>query len=443
MKLSFPHPLIILLIFIILSGIGTYLISPGQYERSFDPITGKEVVLQGTFETVENEPLGISDIALAIPEGIIMGADIMVLILLIGGAFYVIEKTGALQLGIEALIYRFKGNSTLLLGLLSVAFSIAGATIAMQEEIIAMVPILMLLSSKLNYDKRSIIALTLGSSLIGQGFSPINPFNALLAQKLVELDINEGLAFRMIFFVIALIIWTAIFIKKGKSQTEDTLPKDFKPNRIDWRSGTILFLCLGGIVFMGYGITQHEWGFNEMSAFFFVVGISCGLLGGLGINGTAKTYTEGFGEMIFAGVIVGLARSIYLILEKGMIIDSIIHGLFTPLEALPAQLAVIGLYLTQAILHLPVPSTSGQAVLTMPLAAPLTDLLGMSRQITVLTYQYAASIMDVTVPTNGGMMAIIAAAGVKYNDWIRYIWKSWLLLLLLGLISIFIALIWF
>lgn len=194
---------------------------------------------------------------------------------------------------------------------------------------------------------------------------------------------------------------------------------------------------------MAWGIVYKDWGYNEMSALFFIVGISSGLIGKMGINGTARAYTEGFGEMIFAGVIVGLARSVYLILQNTSIIDPIIQGMFQPLETMPTQIAALGLYLSQAIIHLPVPSTSGQAVLTTPLAVPLMDLLGISRQIAVFTYQYPAGLMDLIAPTNGGMMAVIAAAGIKYNSWISYLWKSWLLLIALGLISVFIALFWF
>ena len=152
---------------------------------------------------------------------------------------------------------------------------------------------------------------------------------------------------------------------------------------------------------------------------------------------------EGFSEMIFAGVIVGLARSVYLILQKASIIDPIILALFEPLESMSSQVAAVGLFISQSLIHFPVPSTSGQAVLTIPLATPLIDLLGMSRQIAVLTYQYSAGLMDIIIPNNGGMMAVIAAAGVKYNHWISYIWKSWLLLMTLSLISILFALIWF
>ena len=443
MKLSFPHPIIILLGFILLAGIATYLIPSGSFDRVLDEETGREIVVPGSFHTIEDKNASVYDIFLSIPEGIIAGADILVLILLIGGSFYVIEKTGALQVGIEALIYRFRKTQFLLLYLLSIAFAICGATFAMQEEIIALVPILVLLAKKLQYDIRSIIALALGSALVGGAFSPVNPFGSLLAQNIAELEFSEGMMYRLLFLVFAILVWASFHIYFGKSKEAQSETHELIPVKISLRNGIILVLTFAGLGIMGWGITQKGWGYNEMSALFFAVGITCGLIGNLGVNGTARNYVAGFGEMIFAGVIVGLSRSVYMILQNSSIIDPIILALFEPLESMPSQAAAIGLFISQTLIHIPVPSTSGQAVLTIPLATPLVDLLEISRQIAVLTYQYPAGLMDLVIPNNGGMMAVIAAAGVKYNHWISYIWKSWLLLMGIGLISVLFALIWF
>lgn len=443
MKISFPHPIIILLGFVMLAGLLSYVVKSGSFDRVLDANTGREVVVPGSFHEVEDKNASLSEIALSIPRGLIEGADILVLILLLGGGFYVIEKTGALQIGIESLIYSFRSKQFLLLYLIGFVFAFCGATIAMQEEIIALTPVLVLLARKINYDLRSVIALSLGSALVGASFSPINPFGSLLAQKLAELDFSEGLGFRMIFFCIAIFIWSSYHIRYGKINAAQVDQQVLKPQKISFRNGLILFLAFGSVVLMGWGIVEQDWGYNEMGALFFITGFACGLLGKLGINGTAKAYTQGFSELIFAGIIVGLARSVYLVLEDTQIIDPLIQSLFEPLSTLPKQFAAIGLFASQALIHLPVPSTSGQAVLTTPLAVPLMDLLGVSRQIAVLAYQYGAGLMDLIVPTNGGMMAVIAAASVPFNDWIRYIWKSWLLLMGIGLISILIALIWF
>lgn len=443
MKLSFPHPIIILLAFILISGLATYFVDSGSFERTLDENTGREIIVPGSFEKVPDQNVGIYDILLAIPEGIIAGADILVLILLLGGAFYVIEKTGALQVGIEALIYTFRKSPSLLLYLLSAVFATCGAVFYMSEEIIALIPILVLLAQRLQYDVKSIVALVFGSAIIGAAFSPINPFASLLAMKIAEVDPANGAIYRLVFLFIGLFIWAAYHVKFGKLERglEGTIAPE--PVTISRPHQLILIVTLLGIGLMVWGVVVKEWDYNQMGVLFFVMGFVCGMIGGLGLNGTARTYTAGFSEMIFAGVIVGLARSVYLVLEKGQIIDPLIQALFQPLESLPAQLAAIGIVFSQALIHIPVPSSSGQAVLTMPLVIPLTDLLSVSREIGVLSYQYSTTLMDLMTPTNGTMMAIIAAAGIKFNDWIAYIWKSWLILLGIGLLSVLIGLFWF
>lgn len=443
MKRSFPHPMIIMLAFIILAALATYVVPSGRFERILDATTGRELVVAGSYQATEDLDVSLTETGLAIPQGIIVGADIMVLILLVGGAFYVVEKTGALQVGIGALVYRFRNSQYLLLVIFSGFFFLGGASFGMQEEVIAMTAILVLLAKKIHYDIRATIALSLGSASVGSAFSPINPFGSLLAQKIAEVDIAQGFVFRLIFLVIGFSIWTAFHVKWGKSSQLFSEKVEFEPVQISRRHGLILLLILGGMFAMPWGIVQKDWGYNEMSLFFFVIGISCGLIGKMGVNGTAKAYSEGFSELIFAGILVGLARSIYLILQQGQIIDTLIQTLFSPLESLPTTLAAIGIFTSQSLIHIIVPSTSGQAVLTLPLAAPLTDLLGVSRQLAVLTYQYPAGLMDIVVPSNGALMAILVASGVAYNSWISYIWKSWLLLLGIGLISSILALLWF
>lgn len=443
MKFSFPHPMVILLGIIVLASLATYIIPSGSFDRVLDEEAGREIVVSGSYHLTEDKDVSFYDLVLSIPEGIIVGADIIVLILIIGGAFYVVERTGALQVGIEALVYRFRNRGFVLLLIFSGFFFLGGASFGMQEEVIAMVPILVLLSKKINYDVRAIIALSFGSAILGGSFSPINPFAGLLAQKVAEVDFAQGFGYRIVFMAIAFLIWTGFHVRQGKSQLHDAERTAFKPVQISISHGLILLLVALGMAVMPWGIIQKDWGYNEMSALFFVIGITSGLIGNMGVNGTARAYSQGFSELIFAGVIVGLARSVYIILEKAEIIDTIIQTMFSPMESLPTALATIGIFVSQGLIHCVVPSTSGHAVLTIPLTSPLTDLLNVSRQVAVLTYQYPACLMDLMIPNNGALMAVTAAAGVMYNQWLGYVWKSFLLVLGIGLISSILALFWF
>ncbi|EOZ98632.1 membrane protein [Indibacter alkaliphilus LW1] len=424
-KLSFPHPMIIMLAFVMLATLLTYLIPAGQFERMFDDNTGREVVIQGSYRTIESNPVGLEKTALSIPEGIIEGVEVVVLILIIGGAFYVVEKTGAFQSGLEALIHKFSNARGFLLSMVGILFATAGTLNGLQEEIIAMVPLLLILSAKIGFSKKSIVGLCLGSALIGGAFGPTNPFSVIIAQKVAEVPVFSGGIYRMVFFIISLAFWIFYMIRHGKAKEETSglEVKESIPQKISKPHVVILWLVAITFGIMIYGLSNWNWDYNEMSAIFFVMGLAAGIIGSLGINGTAKAYSEGFAELVFAGIIVGLARSIYLVLEEGQIIDTIIYGLFTPLEDLPLALSALGMMLSQALLHIPVPSTSGQAVLTMPLLTPIADLIGMSRQVVVLAYQYGAGIMDMVTPSNGGLMAILAAAGVSYKEWIAFAWR--------------------
>jgi len=190
---------------------------------------------------------------------------------------------------------------------------------------------------------------------------------------------------------------------------------------------------------LAYGLLGLGWGFPQMGALFFIMGVAAGLVGGLGLQGTAEGYVEGFRSMALPALLIGIARTIFVVLEQGRVVDTLVHALFTPLEGLPTTLSALGMLVAHVGIHIPVSSVSGQAVLTMPVLVPLSDLLGLSRQVAVLAYQYGAGLCDAITPTNGSIMAILVAAGVGYDEWFK-VTARWLLALLgLGAVAIVIA----
>lgn len=205
---------------------------------------------------------------------------------------------------------------------------------------------------------------------------------------------------------------------------------------ISLRSGLILLLVALTFGVVTYGLLFLDWGFNEISACFFVLGILTGLLARLGINRTCLIYVEGMKEMTYAIVILGLASSIPLLLEKGQILDTVIHAAFRPMEGLPPGLSALGMMGSQALLHFPIMSYSAQALMTMPVLIPLSDLVGVSRQVCVLAYQYGAVNMDMVVPTNGALMAILAVAGISFDKWLKFVWKPLLLCFAVAVLAV-------
>jgi uncharacterized ion transporter superfamily protein YfcC len=201
----------------------------------------------------------------------------------------------------------------------------------------------------------------------------------------------------------------------------------------------VIGLVLATFALYVFGILRLDWGFNEMSALFFAMGIAAGLVGRLGLGGTVDAFIEGFRAMAFAGLLIGFARGIFVVLEQGRIVDTIVNALVAPIGSLPLVLSAFGMMAAHVLIHFPVPSVSGQAVLTMPVLIPASDLLGLSRQVTVLAYQYAAGLTELITPTNGALMAILIAAGVRYERWMRFVLPLFATLFLLGMVAVVVA----
>lgn len=436
----FPHPLALLTACILLAAALTWVLPPGEFQRVEDAETGRTIVVAGTYAPVERAPVGPFAAIVAIPRGMIDAADVVFLVMLVGGAFVVIDRTGALRRGIDRLALLLRDHGGWVIPLSCLAFATGGAIENMQEEIVALVPVLLVLTRRFGFDPVTAVAMSLGAAAVGSAFSPVNPFQVVIAQRLADVPLFSAAGFRIAVFAPALALWIGGTMRHARrTATAPDQTSELAGEPLDRRSGLILLLVAAAFAVFIAGMLRLGWGFNEMSAIFFVLGVVAGLVGRLGINGTAAAYVQGFREMAFAAVIIGFARAIYVVLADGRIIDTIVNGLAAPLAGLPAGLSAIGMVAVQALLHVPVPSVSGQAVLTMPILVPLSDLLGLARQVTILAYQYGAGLCDLITPTNGALMAIIAAAGVRYDRWLRFAMPLYLLLVAVGIVAILIA----
>lgn len=436
-KDRFPHPLALLVGFVLLGAALSYVLPAGEYERRFDPETGRNVVVAGTYGSVEPDPVGPFEALVAIPRGMVDAGEIVFLVFLIGGAFAVFDRTGALRRGIERLVRRLGRHEALAIPVVSVAFAVGGAVENLQEEIIALAPTLLLLTRRLGYTPVTAVAMSAGPAMVGSAFSPMNPFQVGIAQKLAELPLLSGGLFRTGFLVLALALWIGATMYHAARTRRAPEAVEHVPGERDGRRDLPIY-AIGATTFTAlvYGIVALGWGFNHLSALFFLMGAAMGLAAGLGIRGTSEAFAEGFRSMAYAALLIGFARAITVVLEDGRIVDTIVHAFFTPLEGLPLELSALGMVAAHTAVHIPVPSVSGHAVLTMPVLVPLSDLLGLSRQVTVLAYQYGAGLCDMLTPTNGALLAILAAAGVRYDEWFRFVAPRYLALVALGAFSI-------
>ena len=441
MKLRVPHPLVLLTFCVILAAAASYVLPAGMYERRDDEATGRSVVVAGTYQEVESNPVNFFDAMVALPRGMADAAEIIFLVFLIGGAFTVVDETGALRRGVASLIRRLRGRDLLIIPVVSVPFAIGGVVQNLQEEIIPLIPVLLILARRVGFTPMVAVAMSAGAAFVGSAFSPINPFQVAIAQQLAELPLASGAAFRIVFLVLALTFWigmTMRYARRTRGPAEGGTEEGAEGMRSsDWG---ILGLVGASFVLAVVGMVAWGWGFNELSAAFFIMGVIVGLLAGMRVGGTTEAYVRGFREMTFAALLIGFARAIYVVLQDGRVVDTIVHALFTPLEGLPVLASAFGMVAAHAVIHVPVPSVSGQAVLTMPLLVPLSDLLGMSRQVTVLAYQYGAGLCELLTPTNGALMAILASAGVRYEEWLRYTGPLYLGLVAIGMVAIWVAL---
>jgi len=435
----FPHPLTLLCGCVLLAAGASHVLPPGQY--------GRRIVVAGTYHAVAARPEGPFQTLVAIPRGMADAAAVIFFVFLIGGAFTVVDETGALRQGVDCLVRRFGrgggggGGHTeaLVIPATSLAFALGGVLDNMKEEIIALVPVMLLLARRLGYRPVVAVAMSLGAAAVGAAFSPINPFQVGIAQQLAQLPLLSGSLFRIAFLAAALGIWiwgTTRYAARTRT-TPTTEPGPPRPpgltaGTLDGRRGAVLALVLVAFAALVVGVLRLGWGFNEMAALFFAMGVVAGLVGGLGVGGTADALVAGFRSMAYAALLIGFARAIYVTLEEGRIVDTIVHGLFTPVAQLPLALAALGMMVLHGLVHVPVPSPSGHAVLTLPILVPLADLLGLSRQVTVLAYQYGGGLCELFTPTNGALMAILAAAQVRYEDWLRFALPLLLTLLALG-----------
>ncbi len=436
---KFPNAFVILLGVILIAWIFTYLIPQGSYERILDEETGIARVVNDSYQQINESSPSFLDLMVSIPNGIAGRAELIVLILLIGGCFYLIEKTDTFNQGLVKLVSSLKGRESLALVIVVGIFTAGGASIGLQEEVVAMIPILLLFGKSLGYNTFTMLFASYGSTVVGSSFSPSNPFAVIIAQKEAALPLLSGGTLRLGTLFIAFLLWMAFVLYYAKRNRIEKIQMPNRRKSMSAQSKIILTLLAFTFTVVIYGIIQFEWGFMEMSGCFFALGILSGLIAKMGWNKTGETYVAGMKEMVFACIIIGLANSISILLREGMIMDTIVYGLFGPLENFSPGVSGVLMMVSHVLLHFPVPSYSGQAVLTLPILVPLSDLIGLSRQVCVLAYQYGAVMADMIVPTNGALMAILAIANVPYNKWFRLAIKPTLLMLLIGAITIIIA----
>lgn len=437
MRLRLPHPLLLLFGAVVVAAALTWLLPTGEFDRRDDPVTNRKVVVAGTYHSVRATPVGPFAAAVSIPRGIVDGAEVIALILIAGGTWAVLDRLGTLGRVVAALVTRFRDRGLMAIPIVSLFFIAMGALENMQEEIIPLIPVLLVLGRGLGVDALTVVAMSAGAAMIGSAFGPTNPFQAAIASKLAQLPTGTALGLRTVLLVVASFIWIA-WTMRHAIRTRTVVDGTDTPAEGDASSRDVLILLIAvaPVAVYVYGSLHFDWGFNELSAGFLIAGLTAGVLGGLRGEGTARAMLDGMQGLVPAAILVGVARSISLVLTDGHVIDTILQHLATPLMSMPAIVAALLMIPVQALIHVVVPSVSGQAVLTMPVFVPLSDLVHLSRTSTVLSYQAGAGLTELLTPTNGALMAVLLAAGVPFGKWVRFASAGALALVAVAVVAI-------
>ncbi|MDQ7111327.1 Na+/H+ antiporter NhaC family protein [Staphylococcus ureilyticus] len=447
-----PHTYALLLFIIVVASLLTYIIPAGEYAR--EKKDGQTLVISGSYQEVSQHGVSFFDIFRAIPEGLLSGGEIVFYIFLVGGAFGIVHKTGAFENGVNKAMSTLGSYKVLMIPLTMTIFSILGFSIGLAEETIIFVPIGIIIARTLGYDAligAAMVILGAASGFIG---GMLNPFTVGVAQSVAELPLFSGWGLRSIiyiFILLAAITTVMIYARKVKQdmsksivyeleQAEGQSTATMDTPRFTKRQKVGLLLIVAAIILNVFGIFNYGWSFNEMSANFLLAGLLAGVIGGLGINGTFEAMIEGMKDILFGAMIVGFAKGIIVILEDGQVIDTIVHGMTTLLTDVPSSAVIIAMFILQFFLNFFIPSGSGQALTTMPLMVPISDLLHINRQITVLAFQYGDSISNVLFPTSAILMGALAVGKISYTQWLKFAWKLILVWVIICCIGMSIAL---
>jgi len=451
MKIKVPHTYVLLISLIVIAALSTWIIPSGKYDRVQQH--GREIIDPATYHQVEAKPAGPTAIFLAFPKALAEVADIVFYIFIIGGAFGVLNETGLIQVGINRLVDRIGSKRALIVPVLTLVFAIGGGSIGIAEETLVFLPALLLLARSLGYDSLVGGGIALVGANAGFASAFMNPFTVGVAQGIVGLPLFSGLKFRLILWVIMTSV-TILFMTRyaARVKARPTLSRmyelDQKRESLDTTEAVgrftpkhwaVLLATILALVVLAIGAMRWHWGILQLSGLFFALSVVAGPLGGLSLDQTARSFIRGAADMTYAGLVVGLARGTLVILREASVIDTITHAMAAFVGRWSASVSVVGIYLMQNVLHLIVPSGSGQAAVSMPILAPLGDILGITRQTNVLAYQLGNGLTNVFIPTQGYFMAALGILQIPWSTWVRWLLPLLLIWLAIGSGAVLIA----
>ena len=438
----------ILFCIMLIVAIFTWIIPAGEFERvANEAAGGRMTVIPGTYQTIESSPVGPFQFFILYFEGFIDAADIIFFIIFSSSYVFLLTKTGALNAMTGAMLRKIGSRDHLIIPLFMIFFAIGGTTFGMFEECYALIPAFIVIAITLGYDRITGGAIVFVGVATGFAAATLNPFTIGVASKVAEIPLTTPkiLAFRLValaaFLVlnIAYVMHYALKVKKDPSksilygrvenleglQTREEVMAD--PFTSKQKISMVGFLVL--LIILIVGIIKVGWYFDEIAALFFIFFILTAIVNGYGVNEIADTFVEAAKSTIYGALLVGAARGIALVMSAGMITDTVVNALAALVGSLPKAITGIGMLIVQNLINFFIPSGSGQAVVMMPIMAPLADVVGLSREMAVVAYQFGDGFSNMFWPTACAVECGIMAIGL--TDWYKFITKLFIMMFLL------------
>lgn len=428
-RTKFPNSYVIIAAIIVVCAVLTWILPGGEYVTAADGTV--------TYSAVESAAQ-TWQVFSALYDGFVQQAGIIVFILIVGGAFWILNCTGAVSFGISRFIARAGGYDRLVLAGLAVLFSLGGAVFGMSEETIPFVGIVVPLVIAMGYDAVTGLLVVYVASNIGFSSAFLNPFTVGIAQEMSGLPMFSGMGYRLCCWVLmtaALVVFILAYagrIRKSPAVAEQDVSD--VPEGSHRREGIILIVLLLTVVALVVGVIKFKWYMAEISALFLGMGILCGIIAGYGPDRIASEFIAGARDILSAALVVGLASGIIVILRNGHVVDSILHAMESGLGSAGRTGTLASMYGIQALINLVIPSATAKAAITVPIMAPFCDIIGLSRQAMVMAFQFGDGFTNMVTPTSGVLIAALGMAKVPYEEWIKKAWKPVLALILAGFV---------
>jgi uncharacterized ion transporter superfamily protein YfcC len=436
---------------IIFTALLSYILPAGSYERI--DVDGRKVIVPESFQFTKTDPIDFFDIFNSIHTGMVDASSIIFYVLIVGGAFGIIMATGAIDAFISMLAQKLSNKEKLIIPIFILFFGAAGALMAMAEETLVYIGILIPISLALGFDRIVGLAMVSVGASVGFTAAIMNPFTVGVAQGIAELPTFSGMGFRIVLFI-ALYIVAVIYVYRyaGKVKKDPSIgfygDNNLSKNeatsidlntKMEARHKWVLLVFLLNFIVLVFGVTKYGWFLTEIAGLFLFFSIIIGLVGGQSPNDIADHFVKGAGNLIGGALIIGFAQAILVLLNSAGLMDTILYYSSAAIDSLPSAFTTIGMFFLQMFLNFFIPSGSGQAALTMPIMAPLSDLVGITRQTAVLAFQLGDGISNMIFPTSGFFMAGLALAGIPWGRWIKWIFPFILIEITIAIVALMIA----